>query len=427
MFVKRDEIELVLFIENLTPLHVGSDGTREISRVGGVETAETAMAAVICRDAKSQPYIPGSTLKGALRRICELGGATGKEVSALFGEIKNKQSGAAGLMTVYGAHAVGQAPDATAMPYYSAGDPGIFLSARTKIDPRIGVAEEHLLFFREMAAPGWRFETRIVLRRPYKLSETSERWLGAKTLFLRLGATLKDGQISIGKGQADADGECAITVISASALDADPLVRPFATWRIELRCKGPFLTIDSSRKAQKDDDKSTRASVFAQKARSDAPLVNGSSISGALRARLTRLMRVESLKASAQGKAPPDESLVSRLFGETERAALLRLRRLHVHAEEKMLLTQVSLDRLTAGPMDRLLFRTEAFRGVTIEVDLELRCDDEACRKAVALLCADIAANGLELGAGASKGFGWFNVEVAAARGAAGGAIVNAA
>jgi len=58
------------------------------------------------------------------------------------------------------------------------------------------------------------------------------------------------------------------------------------------------------------------------------------------------------------------------------------------------------------------LFTSETFVGAEIIADLLLDPSaDKAVSELVELLLADVASNGLALGAGSAKGFGWFTVK----------------
>lgn len=107
--------------------------------------------------------------------------------------------------------------------------------------------------------------------------------------------------------------------------------------------------------------------------------------------------------------------------------ALLHIKRCDVSEGEPFEITSVKLDRFTGGPVDNALFTTGAFTGVRLKLELALTrrrsfepergspparkpdfeptADDLDLFK---LLCDDIEKNGLDLGSGSSKGFGWF-------------------
>jgi hypothetical protein len=84
-------------------------------------------------------------------------------VTELFGEIKHSETktGVMGALLVRGALLEGEAPDASGYPYASAAAKelgrGVFVAAHTAINPMSGTADEHKLFFQEMAAPGAKF------------------------------------------------------------------------------------------------------------------------------------------------------------------------------------------------------------------------------------------------------------------------------
>jgi hypothetical protein len=81
--------------------------------------------------------------------------------------------------------------------------------------------------------------------------------------------------------------------------------------------------------------------------------------------------------------------------------------------------TSVKLDRFTSGPIDNALFKTGAFLGVALDAAFaiearppslpagERKMDDDLYEE----LLQDIRTNGLVLGHGGNKGFGWFRHE----------------
>ena len=89
-----ERIEITGRLEVLTPLHIGTGEWREVEREGnkkkvdpkgdGKQVAEekaTMQVAAIARDQHNDPYLPGSTLKGVLRRVFDDKGIFGpKEI-----------------------------------------------------------------------------------------------------------------------------------------------------------------------------------------------------------------------------------------------------------------------------------------------------------------------------------------------------------
>jgi hypothetical protein len=150
MFDARYQVKFEL--ELLAPLHVGTGEREVIPGVGGRDTNDKPEVTLIARDHENKPFLPSSSIKGLLRRICE---ETNKAfVDVLFGAIKKDDTGAMGAVLARGGTLVAAPPAAGAYPYgrTAAGDlgPGVFVAARTAVDPRAGTAADHRLYFQEM-------------------------------------------------------------------------------------------------------------------------------------------------------------------------------------------------------------------------------------------------------------------------------------
>ena len=118
----------------LSALHVGTGEHRELEALKrvkpGTNTTETSEAASIARDHTCAPYLPGTTLKGLLRRIgkaCLCPDA----ITALFGRSHDDQDRTMGAVFVRGGLKISLA-DAAGMPYAASAvkeiGPGVFLA-----------------------------------------------------------------------------------------------------------------------------------------------------------------------------------------------------------------------------------------------------------------------------------------------------------
>lgn len=416
------------------PTHVGTGEFRVITRPGRNEPMQVA---AIARDHENRPWLPPTTLKGVLRRLAEDAGLAGDPgFLPLFGAIKDsddpKKSGNMGLLLMRAGRATGKSPVCSMMPYAALIETrDAFIAARTAIDGAIGVADDHKLFFQEMLPAGARFSSEALVLRHGSGSAA------AIDLMDRLMAmAMRDG-LRVGKGQADGQGALTIanvevidkTLTAAGDLAAAPkrmltAAAPSAerpanvdcarSWR--LRCAAPFLVADSSATMVRDshdphrEKKASGPQIRAQRVSERLPLILGSSVSGALRARAAWLAD----RAVRRGELTGKEDAVAKLFGAIEWRALAEIRNLKVAEAEPFDITSLRIDRFSGGPVDNALFTTAAFVGVSASFDFVLvkrgdQPDDEA-RKLFSLLCEDIVANGLMLGAGTNKGFGWFKV-----------------
>lgn len=479
----------------LTPLHVGSGDFATIAGISGKDGSNIRPeVATVARDALGRPYLPATSIKGMLRGLAEevfpqadidrLFGALKADVPSAGGDGRGRTQPSMGAVQCRGASLARSADARDVMPYVASSRraaeiavvegreeravaPGCFIAARTSIDADAGTAKDTGLHFREMVAPNSSFDFRIHVEcfgpGAEARAETEARNLAR---ILRLVAS-KQGR-PLGGGRADGDGRVRLdpdTVeVVRRALDqnGDFVSKPVGElWKtakaaeantapeahrdvIRLVCHGPFLIVDASTKAKReapvDDQRRKAVHLRPQRSGPDVPLILGSSLSGALRARaqwLEALMHEagELKRKSFVAGIDPDSrrpiirtaadaetnlAPVDRLFGVTGFRGLLTIEDLEVTGVDgRTELTSVKLDRFSGAPIDGALFTTEAFVGVRLSFALRLaprRSDAGSVTVADAgllfeRLMQDIGENGLQLGAGASKGFGWFEKE----------------
>lgn len=435
----------------ISPVHVGSGHFGERDAVGGKEGANTRPeVALLARDAKNRPYLPATSLKGVLRRLAGAADSASEiDVDSLFGSTSSGRDGRArmGVVHLRGASLV-RGGDVADAPYVardakSEFGPGVFVAARTAIDRDLGIASDGLLYFQEMVAPGSVFGFRALVERTGP-NAAQEADAAAKAFAGLLKKAADEVGFSIGKGQADGSGRMRIDgtrmVVKRYALDvrgdfvaadassvwrdAHPFqvrtdAQPVRKVRFGLSCRGPFIVVDASKRAKRGErtegDKTPQ--VRPQRLSVDMPLLMGPSVSGALRMRATWLSAVMGLAAPSENSAViPPSAPVDRLFGVTGFRGLLGIEDLNVRKATSSAVTSVNLDRFSGAPIDNKLFTTEVFVGVRLSLGLALlrRGAIEPNGDDIALferLCTDIETEGLQLGAGGNKGFGWFRIE----------------
>ncbi|MFM2043793.1 MAG: hypothetical protein RLY86_2369 [Pseudomonadota bacterium] len=431
--------EVTAELEVMSPLHLGT-GERErdliprlSSKAGEENNPELAL---IARDGSGKPYLPGPSLKGLLRRLAADGGA----VTALFGDPNSAETGVMGSVLVWGAPCKTMAPPSDA-PYAAdlAGKdrPGTFVSARTKIDPKSGTAEHNKLFFQEVVPPGTLFSLKLLV-----IGRAEEEAKAALDRLLPPLARLAAGA-HIGKGQADGQGRVRLKTetltVTRRWVDNNgelssaphPITLPPAPaaargWNLRLTCEGPFLVQDSShippgegREALKVADKLERndpalSNLKGQRLAKKLPLLPGTSLMGAIRARAEWLAALEGWNEGRKKDA------IELLFGKVGHRGRLRLDEMRTEDAQPWNVTSVKLDRFSGAPVDGALFTSAAFCGVRITANLVL----DPCRDTTAAAFAadafdlagkiieDLKKNGLMLGHGTNKGFGWFDVAV---------------
>lgn len=424
----------------LSPLHLGTGQVRQISSLTGKEGANTRPeVAALLRDATGRPYLSGSTLKGLLRRIAEA--ALDQElVNALFGALEGEDGGVKGALVVAGA-SLERPGETTDAPYVQGAvqdlGSGVFVAARTAVNPASGTVDDGKLFFAEMVAPGAQFGFHVSLERRGADSVADASTLLDKTLRLLKCLTHADGW-SIGKGQADGFGRVRLDArsikIERRTLAANGNFAPSSVngvWEkaqapaliylkpqrsvdLQLSCEGPFAIIDASRGSSSGKGKTEGAAQLAAQRIKHIPLVLGSSLSGILRARASWIEKLHLLR----GKRAQLGSC-QRLFGTQAARALVSIARLDVVKAERWQVTSVKLDRFSGGPVDNALFTSDCFINTELSVRLVLEDrggvmspseDDVTLFEA---LVADLSQNGIELGHATNRGFGWFKVREA--------------
>ena len=428
MFGNRVEIECSL--KTLTPMHVGTGAIGQANGPAG--TNEPINYALIARDKDDMPYILAPSLKGVLRRLAEQYFPSDPAFGALFGMAKNTKSdqGAMGQLLVHAGRFVGPPPDLSSMPYAKSNPElkAAYIAARTSIDAETGVAEDHKLFFQEMVPSGMAFRT------PMTFLEFGQFSTDARNLLENLlQIAMRDG-LFIGKNQADGQGQLALTdvtlremVLGKNGALAEKSRKQLTAARIDefkaqlsqqkevfrLLSEAPFAIVDSSIKGEGREvaKQEGTVQVSAQRRADGQPLVHGSSISGVLRTRADWLYQL-----AKKRQAPwvnDDPSPIEELFGAPDFKALLEIRNLKVDNAREEKTTSLKVDRFAGGSVFGALYTTAAFTGTTITFELHLQCRgklkaSKAAAELFKLLVEDVRANGLQLGHGTNKGFGWF-------------------
>ncbi len=459
MFEDRWEISGRLQV--VAPLHIGTGESRPCRRLEGRDGEPPPEAACLARDGSGAPIVPATTFKGVLRRLAEdLRGPQDGAVMEVFGEPGSSgRGGRMGRLLPRTLRCLVR-PSAAAMPFADAGElgEGIFVAARTSVDAGTGAAMENHLYFEETLASGAEFAFSLLLTAKGGVLDAGDN--GLALLLQSLGCLAAEGGQPMGRGGGRVRVLPDKLAVSGRSLggdgrlsDAEDFTRlwktyadtrlrpPVQSFPIHLACEGPFLVVDSSSKPQANRD--DQVQVAPQRIEDRLPLLLESSMMGALRARSRWLWGLKELregKASLQlvdidrsaygATAAPrivrtasDARLLSsveRLFGVSGFAALVELARMRLAEPERIDevdVTSVALDRFSGAPLDGALFETRAFINVVLDVELVLTSrggeaspspDDLGLFR---FLADDVRRNGLTLGHGGAKGFGWFKVE----------------
>jgi CRISPR/Cas system CSM-associated protein Csm3 (group 7 of RAMP superfamily) len=461
LFAQRVNITGKLIV--VSALHVGSGEDADEHCIPFSDADKNRLgrdcpkSAQVLRDAIRRPYIPGTSIKGALRALAEAASAPGKDaveplaVDSLFGEIKDDGGGAMGALTVFGA-TFARAGNGGDLPCSAKKRNGLFLTARTAIEDGRGIAEKSKLFHAEEVVPG----TEFLFSARYMPPCDERREKAARALLLRLLRLIETDGFALGRGTGDGQGRVHVKDIAGTnevlgkqgtfetASDFDvtallpsehPLTSPDRTILLALTCEGPFFVNDfswdrqtekTSQKKSKGDEDSDLPHLRALRRSKSEPILPGANFMGALRARAAWL---SALARKRGDESYPDMGAVEWLFGTTDRRAALRLDSLDlINSGRPATLTSVRLDRFSGAPIDGALFGVECTAAPKFEAKLrfvEPKSDgkraqaenkDEAyrskrARELWAVLREDLKKNGIMLGHAANRGFGWFSVE----------------
>lgn len=422
MFEHR--LEITATLELLSPLHVGSgeDVTRSLR-----EGADPVRINQVIRDDRGFPCLPGSTVKGILSRQVEGAAAVCGTARENDGEMGWLLVRMAPCQSVPSEEAMANLP-------YGEGETGkfgIFVEARTRIDRELGTAQDALLYHAEKVAPGTRFQLRLCLLKPER----------ADLVRSMLAALTVEAGVAFGRGQTNGQGRIRLTdapvvrtVLKGEERGSETwtLTPPVseATTRLVLFCEGPYVALDSSKSAQRrkptedevPEDKNEEPQLRALVDGDGAPALRGSALLGVMRARAAWIMAREQ-QTKMEAVDDPDRDFttaadltaIERLFGVSGFRGLVQVRSIALGEGHKpVLLTSVALDQFSMAPLDNALFTTKAF--VRCRFDVALDLDGRAGPDDHALwhkLVEDARGNGLTLGHGGNKGFGWFTVEKA--------------
>jgi CRISPR/Cas system CSM-associated protein Csm3 (group 7 of RAMP superfamily) len=454
LFARRIEITGELAI--VTALHVGS-GDHEPDEAIPLNEAdkrsgrnENTGSSRVQIDARGLPYIPGSSIKGALRALAESGG--GKGAAALFGDPKDEGAGTMGGLIVYGAM-LKSVPKDSAKPLYKEKNKdrktGLALAARTAIDPGRGTADRHKLFHAEELVPGAILRFRMTYLPPRNPDDDKQ----ARIVLGGLLATLEDeAGLALGRGTADGAGRVRLTGRQTVIRRLDPLkgclvedtavpgflpeeaIRPPGErFNIDLVCQGPFFVNDWSYERPKNSKTDPHLMALYEtgsdlqegaglgKAAS-VPALPGASLMGALRARARWIAAIDS--GGANDDQIGDDPRVIFLFGSTNRRARLTLEQIEcVESGRPGTPTSVKIDRFSGAPIEGALFSVKCVYDpqfkATLRLDPPRERDGphyEAAHQLLEKLGGNLTEHGLKLGHGSNRGFGWFDVKWEAMR-----------
>jgi CRISPR/Cas system CSM-associated protein Csm3 (group 7 of RAMP superfamily) len=415
----------------------GTGGTRKITErwvVEGTLKLETAASfgggagdltdLMILRDHEGQPFIPGTSLAGALRsHLADLLGGYGSvedgSVADLFGGAKQREheaeAGFQSPLIVFdariGAHVETEIRDGV------------------KIDACTGVAEKSKKFDAELLPPGTAFNLRFDV-----VIEERNRDKNLVRLLAAALSGLTDSSISLGGRRSRGLGRVSAGPWRARRFD---LTERKGWLRWLSTTPDERLEDDASdwpRDTTAPDDKRERfiadlrirfdgalligapntsaagPDVMHLRSRGQS-ILPGTSLAGVLRNRALRIARVV---RNGKGDA---ERWVDRLFGPSfegtkrstvqAQASRLRVSENPITSERRLQTTRIAIDRFTQAPVDGALLEEEASYGGRVEkVRLEIRKPRQGEPGLLLLLLKDLLDRDLPVGGNSSVGRG---------------------
>lgn len=457
----------------LSDLHIGDGTTGEIERMRDRNDAPDALLvadyARVVRDHRGRPVIPATALKGALRKayLHRFGDEAAK---AAFGEAhrtewffeKGEEAARdlggpamltffAGLLDDRGSDFDEGLPRAPSPP--DAGGIPTFVATHVSLSRRTGTADDQKLYNREFVSRGAVF----------RVEGTVAPGQDDPREFLRdvLGPLARGDGLSIGHGVSDGAGRVQIlgTVkltevrldgatgdvasTNAGSLEVSAAEEETAAdiWSLALTCRGPYLSLDAAREG------SNRGNVLrALRRNDDEPVLWPESLMGALRTEAAWISALECdgrdaeddpFRKPASWMTPADLSPVERLFGVSGWRGLVRVGRLDCPAAARYPEVAgedgwpgVEIDPISGGVRDQTLFFHDCFTGVRFDVVLALERRSARIAGAVQTYPAaldlqiwqrlkeELIRDGVQLGHGTSRGFGWFDAAEASSQGA---------
>ncbi len=416
-------IEISGTLKAKSHLHIGCADRK--TRLDGDGTPREYAALARWND--GQPFIPASSLKGVLRAALA---QAGEDFDDLFGEASEHEAGRGKAAKLWFDHAIMKCGTEDAELEHLSDQPpsnGVFVTKRVALDPTTGAAWEHKLFERELVAKGATFSFHAtwfggkgnieklipvlsILGQGIQLGAATSKGNGLvklklKKLSLKLFEPTEDG--SLKETDLPTDGLRKKTeAYTPTATDQARIIT------LRLTALGPFLSV---RKTGGD----TSNNVLLPLRDSQGPTLWQTSLAGALRSRarwlVARNAEDQDHHDRPDQKRQPEErrddnslSDVERLFGITGRRAKLRITKLKcTNPGIPISLTSNSLDRLTGATRAGALFTRRAYWKPEFEATLVATGEHDLLNK----LLDDLESEPLELGHGASVGFGWFQVE----------------
>ncbi|HEV2719553.1 MAG TPA: RAMP superfamily CRISPR-associated protein [Thermoanaerobaculia bacterium] len=413
--------------------HLGSGEVTTRPRLTRDEHGAAVDISAVAVDAEGRAYLPGSSLKGALRSWLTRH-ADADLIASVFGDERD-DSAQAGKAEFHDAFCRGTAEgDFRHVPYWDS-QRRTGVTASVALDRWTRAAREQKLFHREYVPPGVAFDVVITGQdldeQQSALLLFALRAFGRDSDAVTLGSETREGwgrftwsgevvqtfsEKDSWRGPWDAvpplsddDREALIRRLPASDIAPEAIA-------IDLAFEGPFLVNEPSRAKPRSGGETPLPDHAPRLDRSGAAVLPVSSFRGALRAQAERIVRT--LGGNACHSTDPATAcsdiaklcVTCRLFGAPGWASPLSFSPFRLtNAPQPYHQELVAIDRFTGGVSGKAKFDLDAvwkpsFYG-TIAIAERERIDDQALG-VLALALRDLAEGDIPLGFGASKGFG---------------------
>lgn len=363
---ERVLIEGILMLE--TPTHLGN---------GDTDSPLDMPLLVDALDGKA--LLPGSSLAGALRQILDE-----KSANALFGYVKGSESRESYLLV----------DDALAQEQSRELRDGV------AIDPRTRTAEKNKKFDVELLAAGTKFPISLEILIPRSGGENLIRYLAVAL------SALEWGDIHLGKRKRRGFGKCKVTTWKVCRYDMTTLegLKGWLNQEKEGFCQegsniAELLGVDASapplqgfhiravfalegsfliRSGFGEPSAPDVVHLHSQRNGKEVPVLSGTSLAGALRARARRI--ANTVHGEGQGEVWTDRIFGNRNMDEQRKdltASRLWVGETVIEDPLELVQTRLKIDRFTGGSYPNALFNEQAVWGqlekeTLVSVDLYL-------------------------------------------------------
>ena len=394
------------------------------------ETPSRGNVSTVVRGGEGEfPVLPASSIKGALK-AWHSNNEEGNDLVSLFGKIKQGADGEMGRFSFETAQMIPDTKQVSVdLPYWDC-DRQTWVATHVAISRESGSADPKRLYFVEMIPAETRFQIDGIW---YGREEEARRFLNrllspfVSHEGLQIGSGARHGQgrfrassreVRLSRTWYDPVSGEVKSEVSPKQLVIDEPVLPQQTV-LEFVCPGPFQSSDPSRANGDNSDTNT---IRALKRSYDVPLLQPTSVAGALRTRAAWISTTnewgsdDPFKKPSEWSKPSDLTPVERLCGISGWKGRLRLQVNNLTGERSEdPLTSIGIDRFSGAVLDSTLFQFEYFHNVvfSLVLHLEPRGAHERDNDLYQKLLSSLHEYGLKLGHATNRGFGCFvsNIE----------------